>query len=287
MKKIGIIVKTKDSNALIILREIHDWAAQEGYELYIEQDAAVKIGVKGYERNDLPSLIDIMVVLGGDGTMLGAARLAAPNGIPIFGINLGGLGFITEINRDEVFSALPMIINKKCNIEERMMLSAFIYRKNIILSEHCVLNDIVIKSQGDPHMKGAIARIFDIETFIEHNYVTTYKADGLIISTPTGSTAYNLSAGGPILYPTLRCIVITPICPHTLTNRPIVINDDQSIELRFNTDVLLTLDGQTGIALKQDDMIEIKKSRFVTKILLPCERDYFKILREKLNWGKR
>ena len=283
MKKIGVIVKTKDSHALEILKELHDWAINEGYELYIDFDAASMIGVKGFKRSDLPSLIDIMVVLGGDGTMLSAARLVSEKEIPILGVNLGGLGFITEVNIDGLYTSLEKIIKGSCNIDERMMLTAYIHRDNKIISEHTVLNDVVIN-------KSALARIFDIETYIEHHYMTTFKADGLIISTPTGSTAYNLSAGGPILYPTLSCIVITPICSHTLTNRPIVINDNQSIELIFKShkgDIILTLDGQTGIALEPDDMIEIRKSRFKTRILLPCERDYFQILREKLKWGKR
>ncbi|MBF0541245.1 MAG: NAD(+)/NADH kinase [Nitrospirae bacterium] len=282
MKKIGIIVKTKDSNALKILKEIYNWAMNSGYQLFIEKEAAQIIGVNGYERKEMAELIDIMVVLGGDGTMLSAARVAAPKEIPILGVNLGGLGFITEISKDSLYPSLEKIINGVCNIEERLMLTANIYREGSIIAEHIALNDIVIN-------KGSLTRIFDIETFIEHTYVTTYKADGLIISTPTGSTAYNLSAGGPILYPTLNCIVITPICPHTLTNRPIVINDDQTIELTFKPqdDVLLTLDGQTGIALQPRDMVEIKKSKFKTRILLPCERDYFQILREKLKWGKR
>jgi NAD+ kinase len=282
MKKIGIIVKTKDSSALEVLREIYYWADVAGCELYIEAEAAQKIGVKGFERKELPSLIDIMVVLGGDGTMLSAARDVSEKEIPILGVNLGGLGFITEVNRDSLYPALEKIIKGTCNIEERMMLTANIYRENTIIAEHSALNDIVIN-------KGTHTRIFEIETYIEHNYVTTYKADGLIISTPTGSTAYNLSAGGPILYPTLNCVVITPICPHTLTNRPIVINDNQTIEIKFKSqgDVLLTLDGQAGIALEPRDMIEIKKSRFKTRILLTHpQRNYFEILREKLKWGR-
>jgi NAD+ kinase len=170
-----------------------------------------------------------------------------------------------------------------CAVEERMMLAANVYRYGEKIAEHTVLNDVVIN-------KGALARIIELETSVSGIYVTTFKADGLIISTPTGSTAYSLAAGGPIIYPTLEGITLTPICPHTLTNRPIVLPDDFKIEVILRTmteDVYLTLDGQIGFSLKKDDVIEISKSPDKTRLLMPCERDYFKVLRTKLKWGER
>jgi NAD+ kinase len=215
--------------------------------------------------------------------MLNVSRLVAEKGIPILGINLGSLGFITEVNRDEIFNVVDTMLNGGCVIEERLMLSASIHRNGKKISEYIVLNDVVIN-------KGALARIIDLETNINGIYITTFKADGLIISTPTGSTAYSLSAGGPILYPTLGSIVLTPICSHTLTNRPIVLPDDFNIEIiikSLSEDVFLTLDGQVGFSLRIDDVIEVNKSDFKTKLLVPAERDYFKVLRTKLLWGER
>jgi NAD+ kinase len=231
----------------------------------------------------MPLLADMMMVLGGDGTMLSAARLVVGKGVPILGINLGGLGFITEVNRNEIYDALEKVLLDKCMVEERIMLSAFVHRAGKKVAEFIVLNDAVIN-------KGAPARIIDIETYVNHSYVSTFKADGLIISSPTGSTAYSLSAGGPILYPTLNCIVLTPICPHTLTNRPIVLPDSFTLELVVRSgmdDVFLTLDGQSGFPLKKDDTVEVKKSEFFTRLLIPCHRDYFNVLRTKLKWGER
>jgi len=193
------------------------------------------------------------------------------------------LGFITEVSRDEIFSTVNKILNEGCAIEERLMLSAAVHRDGKKLAEYTVLNDVVIN-------KGAVARIIDLETNINGSYVTTFKADGLIISTPTGSTAYSLSAGGPILYPTLESIVLTPICSHTLTNRPIVLPDNFKIEIiikKISGDVFLTLDGQVGFSLMMGDVIEIIKADYKTKLLVPLERDYFRVLRTKLRWGER
>src|SRR3990172_4223335 len=196
--------------------------------------------------------------------MLNVSRLVAEQGVPILGINLGSLGFITEVNREEIFHAVDKMLNDGYAVEERLMLSAAIHRNGKKIAEYTVLNDIVIN-------KGALARIIDLETNINGNYVTTFKADGLIISTPTGSTAYSLSAGGPILYPTLESIVLTPICPHTLTNRPIVLPDSSNIEIiikSFSEDVFLTLDGQVGFSLRIGDVVEVNKSDYKAKLLL-------------------
>ncbi len=283
MKKIGIICKKGRLEPQEILKELLPWLRQNGYESFVDIETASALNIKGYSRDDIPSIVDVILVLGGDGTMLSVSRLVAGKGVPILGINLGSMGFITEINRDEIYSVVDKILTNGCAVEERLMLTAAVHRAGERITEHTVLNDVVIN-------KGALARIIDLETFINDTYVTTFKADGLIISSPTGSTAYSLSAGGPIVYPTLDSIVLTPICSHTLTNRPIVLPDDAKIEITLKAmseDVYLTLDGQVGVSLTMGDTIEINKSPFKTRLLIPCERDYFKILRTKLKWGER
>ena len=283
MKKIGIICKTGRKEPLEILQELLPLLKKKGRETFVDSETAAALGISGYTRDEIVSRVDLVLVLGGDGTMLSVSRLVAEKGIPILGINLGSLGFITEVSRDEIFSTVNKMLNGDCAIEERLMLSAAVHREGKKLTEYTVLNDVVIN-------KGAVARIIDLETNINGSYVTTFKADGLIISTPTGSTAYSLSAGGPILYPTLESIVVTPICSHTLTNRPIVVPDNSRIEIiikKMSGDVFLTLDGQVGFSLMTGDVIEINKAGYKTKLLVPLERDYFRVLRTKLKWGER
>lgn len=283
MKKIGIISKSGRPESQEIMKELLPRLRRQGHELYVDPDTAALLKIEGHTRAEIASLVDAVIVLGGDGTMLSVSRLVAEKGIPILGVNLGTMGFITEINRGEIYQAVDAMLSDTYIIEERLMLCARIVREGEKIAEYTVLNDVVIN-------KGALARIIDLEALINGVYVTTFKADGLIISTPTGSTAYSLSAGGPILYPTLNSIVLTPICSHTLTNRPIVLPDDFKVEITLKTlseDVYLTLDGQVGFSLRKDDVIEIIKSPFKTRLLIPCERDYFKVLRTKLKWGER
>jgi NAD+ kinase len=283
IRKIGIISKPSKTEALELIKDLLPWFKDRGYDIVLEQETAEEMGLKGVQRAALAKEVDVLVVLGGDGTMLSAARVVAPRDVPILGINLGGLGFITEVNVSEVYTALEKMLKGECSIEERMMLHSEVLRHGDRIAEHTILNDVVIT-------KGALARIIDLETYIDHNYVTTYKADGLILSTPTGSTAYNLSAGGPILHPSLDCIIMTPICPHTLTNRPLVIPGESMVEVSLisdSEDVFLTLDGQVGMSLRKGDIVQVKKSPHKTKLLVPCEKDYYQVLREKLNWGKR
>jgi NAD+ kinase len=237
----------------------------------------------GFPRSEISSLSEIIIVLGGDGTMLSTCRLVADKGVPVLGINIGGLGFITEVQLDKLYETMEKVLSGECPIEERLMLTAQVRRLGELIAEYIVLNEVVIN-------KAALARIIDLETYVNQNYVTTFKADGLIISTPTGSTAYSLSAGGPILYPTLDNIIITPICPHTLTNRAMVLPGDSIIKviLRSPTErVYLTMDGQVGFSVMQNDVIEVSKAPFKTRLLIPCDRDYFQILRTKLKWGER
>jgi len=283
MKKIGIICKQGRKEPQEILQELLPLIKKNGCETFVDSETAAALKINGFSREEIASNVDLVLVLGGDGTMLSVSRLVAEQGIPILGINLGSLGFITEVSRDEIFSTVNKMLNEGCAIEERLMLSAAVHRDGKKLTEYTVLNDVVIN-------KGAVARIIDLETNVNGSYVTTFKADGLIISTPTGSTAYSLSAGGPILYPTLESIVLTPICSHTLTNRPIVLPDDFKIEIiikKISGDVFLTLDGQVGFSLMTGDVIEINKAGCKTKLLVPIERDYFRVLRTKLKWGER
>lgn len=283
MKKIGIICKPGRPEPEEILHELLPWLRQKGYETFVDQEAAAALNIRGYTRKEIASSVDVAFVLGGDGTMLSASRAVAEKGVPILGINLGSMGFMAEINKDELYEVVDRILSGDCVIEERLMLTARIRRNGEQIEGYTVLNDVVIN-------KGALARIIDMETFINGKYVTTYKADGLIIATPTGSTAYSLSASGPIVYPTLDSILLTPICPHTLTNRPILLPDDFGIEVVVRTlseDVYLTLDGQIGAHLRMDDVIEISRADYKTRLLIPYERDYFEILRDKLRWGER
>lgn len=283
MRKIGIICKPERSEPIEILRDFLPWLEERGCEIFLDAEAAATIGREGHLRGEIAATAEAVIVLGGDGTMLSVSRLVADKEIPILGINLGSLGFITEVNREDLYGAVEKMLSGECGVEERLMLTARIRRDGETIFEYPVLNDVVVN-------KGALARIIDLETYVNGSYVTTFKADGLIISTPTGSTAYSLSAGGPILYPTLECMVLTPICSHTLTNRPIVLPDDFTVEVimkSLSEDVVLTLDGQAGFPLRMDDVVEISKARFKARLLMPVERDYFEVLRTKLKWGER
>ncbi len=283
MKKIGIICKQEKEEPKEILKNLLPLLKRKGCDVMVDTETATSLGLKGFSRSEIAAVVDAIVVLGGDGTMLSVSRLVAEKGVPILGVNLGSMGFITEINKEEAEAAIEKMLKNPLAIEERLMLHTEIFRNDNQVASYFALNDIVFN-------KGALARIIDLETYINDRYVTTYKADGLIVSTPTGSTAYSLSAGGPILYPTLDSILITPICSHTLTNRPIVLPQDFRIKVVLKSpseDVYLTVDGQEGLPLSRNDVIEIVKSRSKARFLLPKERNYFDILRTKLKWGER
>jgi NAD+ kinase len=224
-----------------------------------------------------------LIVLGGDGTLLSAARLTAECGVPVLAVNLGGLGFLTTVPQDEIYSILEELFAGKHRVSERVMLDAEIIRAGNVIRRQTALNDAVLN-------KAALARIMDLELRVDGEYVTTYKSDGLIISTPTGSTAYSLAAGGPIVYPSVEAFVVSPICPHTLTNRPIVIPDSATIEIDFKAEddaVFLTLDGQIGIELLRGDHIRVRKAANKLMLVRPARKTYYQILRSKLKWGER
>ena len=284
MKTYGIIAKRNKPEALSLSREIREWLEIRGIKTVVDRGVAESIGCSNpVDVKEIPSLAELLIVLGGDGTLLSVARLKGVEAIPILGINLGGLGFITETFKEETFQVLEKIVAGDFETEKRLMLKATVYRGEKIIGESKVLNDIVIN-------KGALARIIDLETYIDGGYLTTFKADGLILSTPTGSTAYSLAAGGPVLYPSLNAIVVNPICPHTLTNRPIVLPDSVSVRVilkAFKQDVHLTLDGQVGMPLKGDDVVEAKKAGSYIHLVKSPYKTYFELLRTKLRWGER
>ncbi len=281
MKRIGIITKRDEPKIIKAVKDLMKWLSNKDYTFYIEKETASSLKMKGYLRKEIPALSDIIIVFGGDGTVLSAARDVGDRGIPILGINMGGLGFITELRRDEVRKNIKMIVSEECCFEERIMLLADVYRSRKRIIQHNALNDVVLN-------KSALSRMFEIDVLIDKQYVTTFRLDGLITSTPTGSTGHSLSAGGPILYPTLETFLMTPICPHTLTSRPIVLPDTFVIDMHVKNgnDIYMTLDGQEGFPLMVKDRVRIRKADYKTKFLTLQDRDYFKLLRTKLKWGE-
>lgn len=283
MKRIGIIAKTDKAEAVETSGEVVKWLKERRVEPVLDDELSALLGLThGCRKSDLPSLSDMLLVLGGDGTLLASARLAGISGIPLLGVNLGNLGFITEITKDELYPALEKVLAGDYETEERLMLSVRVVRDGTEVGTYTVLNDVVVS-------RGTTARIIDLETKINGEYITTYKADGVIVSTPTGSTAYSLSAGGPILYPSLHVVSITPICPHTLTNRPVIIPDDSlvAITLLSREDVLLTVDGVSGTAIHVGDTVEVRRAPNSIKLIKSPYRSYYDVLRTKLKWGER
>jgi len=290
MKRIGIIAKQNKPEAVPLVRNLVEWLRPEKIEIYVEEGMGALLDsapsgpyLSSVKREEIPAHVEMIIVLGGDGTLLSVARQVWNKNIPILGVNLGGLGFLTEITLDELYRVLERIIQDDFEINEREVLDTAVIRKGKRIAEFTVLNDVVIN-------KGALARIIDLETTINGEYLSTFRSDGLIISTPTGSTAYNLSAGGPIVYPSLHTIIITPICPHTLTIRPIIIPDDVKIRALLksrNEEVTLTLDGQQGFSLEFEDVVEVGKAEGRILLIKSPYRNYFELLREKLKWGER
>jgi len=281
---IGIIAKNNIEEPFEITKKLSNWLKERGVEVYVEKELGKKIRhPNSIDRREIPKLVDVILVFGGDGTFLGVAREACKYGTPILGINLGGLGFLTEVTVDELYPMMERIIDGDYEVEDRQMLITSIRRGKKNIGTYEVLNDVVIN-------KGALARIIDLAIYIEDSHVTTYKADGIILATPTGSTAYSLSAGGPIVHPGIPVTIITPICPHTLTNRPLVVSSEMKVEIIVTTqepDTYLTLDGQIGVRLKTGDLIEVKRTDTSVKLIKSPFRDFFSILKTKLMWGER
>jgi NAD+ kinase len=282
IQTIGIILKKQDARVQGILRDILPWLQSRGIEILVDQESSEQCppGLALVPSDELIRRADVVAVFGGDGTMLYAARLVGTNRIPIFGVNLGSLGFLTEVTLDAMPEAFELILTGKYVLEERVMLNVDVIRDGRIVAQHLALNDAVIN-------KGALARIIELEVSVNSQPVLFTRADGLIVSTPTGSTAYSMAAGGPILYPTLDAFIIAPICPHTLTNRPVVIPDKLPVTicLRRGTEVMLTVDGQVGTPLQPQDCLSIRRAEATMQLILPFGNTFFKLLREKLRWG--
>ena len=284
LKKIGVFAKKNHPDAEQLALDICARFKQEKIEVLLEDSLAEQVGqVNGFAGEDIPAQVDLIIVLGGDGTLISVAREVGELNVPILGINLGQLGFLTEVTRDELPEMLEMLLRNEYQVSDRMMLDAFIHRDGQVVGQYTVLNDVVIN-------KGALARIIDMETYVDGRHLSTYKADGLIIATPTGSTGYSLAAGGPIIFPEINSLLISPICPHMLTNRPIVLWSKSVIEIKvkFENDVVFfTADGQVGRKLLPGDTVEVRRSESRTRLVISPSKDYFKILRTKLSWGER
>src|SRR6266699_3580712 len=276
IRTVGIISRPRREDIARVVPPLIEWLRAHGAEVVCDSETGECIGpltTQTRKREDLPAHSDLLIVLGGDGTLLSAARLAADREVPILAVNLGGMGFLTTVPHDEIYEILEEIFSCKHRVSERVLLEARIVRGGAVIRRQIALNDAVLN-------KAALARIMDVALHVDSEYVTTYKADGLILSTPTGSTAYSLAAGGPIVYPTVESFVVTPICPHTLTNLPLVIPDTAKIEIDFQSEddaVFLTLVGQIGIELAREDHIVVRKASEKLRLVLPAKKSYFEI----------
>ena len=284
MKSVAIISKPSKPELASLLPELLDWFRKRNYTLYLDEETA------GYTNGEavVPRTQigqkhpGFALVLGGDGTLLSAARAVAHEGVPILAVNLGSLGFLTEVPLNEMYATLEAVDAGQCPVEERSVLDCRLLRGEECLAHHFALNDVVVN-------KSAISRLVDFDLLIDGFFVFNYKADGVIIATPTGSTAYSLAAGGPILMPSVDAFVVTPVCPHSLTHRPLVVTDTAQIELRVETgaeEAYMSIDGQVGVPVRQSDRVLCHRAAHTVK-LLRVRRTFFEVLRNKLKWGQR
>jgi NAD+ kinase len=289
IKRIGVVVKPHQPDALETLCRLTEWLAERKIQLVglpeiaheqIKQKTGCTVEVA--KEEELARSVELILVLGGDGTMIATARMIGNAEVPVIGVNYGGLGYLAEFPIEDLFSALEAILSGQYQVQKREMLAVELWRGQELITRNRVLNDVVVN-------KSALARIIEIEAYLDSQFVNLFRADGLIVATPTGSTAYNLSAGGPVIYPSMNAVVITPICPFTLSNRPIVVPYGSTIEVRLMTDkeeVALTLDGQVGFPMQVNDRIVIGKSNTTFNLVQPPNRNYFDVLRDKLKWGR-
>jgi len=283
-KSVAIISKPEKPELAQILPPLLDWFHKHDYQIVIDSEtAAYTSGPEVVERLDMASRpLDFVVVLGGDGTLLSTSRAVAKAGIPVLGVNLGSLGFLTEVPLPELYEALEDVDQKRASLESRSMVECQLLRAGNSVMSYAALNDVIVN-------KSAMARLNAYDLFIDKIFVTSYKADGLIVSTPTGSTAYSMAAGGPILMPSVDAFVITPVSPHSLTHRPLVVRDSVEIEIVVKTgdeQAYLSVDGQVGMPVQDDDRIVCRKAEYRVQ-LLRIRRAFFEVLRTKLKWGQR
>ena len=286
-KSVGLIAKPRVDRAAKLVPELIAWLEARGVAVFLDEEAAGYAGRSPeLSRDQVAAHSELLVVLGGDGTLLSAARasLQADEGrdLPLFAVNLGGLGFLTAIKIEELYPQLERALRGDFRVARRRMLHVELWRRDQRVASHEALNDVVLT-------KAEIARMIDLEVHVDNHFVCVYKADGVIVATPTGSTAYSLSAGGPIMFPSVAATAITPICPHTLTNRPVIVPDESEIQMivLYNSPTYMTIDGQVGEILESGDRIVCRRSEHCISLVRPPDLMFFDVLREKLKWGER
>jgi NAD+ kinase len=290
ISRVGLVAKQRVEAAAGVLVELASWLEARRIHAVFDKETAELAGLgtryQTTTKEELPKACDVIVLLGGDGTLIGMARriARADVDVPIAGVNFGSLGFLTEITLDELYPVLDAVLAGTAPIEERMMLEARTIRQGNVFAHELVLNDVVIT-------KGALSRIIELSVGIGDDHVMRVRSDGLIIATPTGSTAYNLAAGGPIVHPVVDAVLLTPIAPHMLTNRPLVVTGNSQIsiqpDMNGNDEVFVTFDGQSGHALQENDVIKITCGARPLRLVRSASRSYFDVLREKFKWGER
>jgi NAD+ kinase len=281
IQKIGIFSKLKPDISQKVLLELASWLRERNYDLLMAPETAGIIGeTSPLKQEEIPAKADLIIVLGGDGTLLSVARLTHAFDVPILAVNLGSLGFLTEVSLSDMYGTLEQVLKGESISERRMLLNACLQRDGKTLQNDFALNDVSINKNS--------ARIVNLEVHVNGQYMTSYRADGLIIATPTGSTAYSLSAGGPIIHPSMNALLLSPICPFTLTNRPIVIPSQSVLQVKLITEeeVQVTLDGQTGYSMFRNDLLEIKQGPTPVSLIQAKGKNYYQVLRQKLHWGR-
>jgi NAD+ kinase len=283
-RAVGVCLKPNQPHLAEIVHELRAWLAERGLEVVLGAQAATATGAPEMPRSEVAEKVDLMIVLGGDGTLLAVARAIGSRPVPILGVNLGTLGYLAETSKDELFGALTEVLAGRYRVEPRMRLEIEVERAGECVYQYLALNDAVIS-------RTALSRMVDLEVRADGAAVATYHADGLIVATPTGSSAYSLSAGGPLVLPGVEAMVLTPICPHTLAQRPLVLPQTCVVEVRRvdrnEGDAQLTVDGQVGNELREDDLVRIRRSEYPAHLLTPPDRSRFDVMRAKLRWGER
>ena len=281
-KTVGILTKPKLPEGVNTLLAVVNWLRARSIDVLLDTTSASLLGEQGgYQKNQLANKADLLLVLGGDGTMLNAARLAGERSIPILGVNMGGLGFLTEVRLENLYPSLERVFANDFVLDERLMLRTHVHRPGEAVAQGVVLNDVVIS-------KGTLARMIELRISIQGRFVTNLRGDGLIVSSPTGSTAYSLSAGGPIIDPAVHSLILTPVCPHTLTHRPLIVPGNTRIDVTLTSKddgAMATLDGQVGMAMTQGDTVAIQTSEHRTRLIRFPDSNYYDVLRKKLKWG--
>ena len=279
---IGIFCKENDDRIEETLTTLHNFLKAKKFNIVAEKNAASYLGIPVMQNKAFCKAIDIAIVIGGDGTLLKAGRLLSDKNIPVIGINLGRLGFLVDISPDDIAKQLSLMLEGEYTLETRSLLYAEVYRGEKLLGKGIALNDVVLHVRND-------IRMIEFTTHIDDHFVNTQRADGIVVATPTGSTAYSLSGGGPILHPGLDAVVLVPICPHTLSNRPIVVSNKSRINIKMcesrNVNARVSFDGQSNINLRAGDHVEIRHKNHQLQIMHPKNYDYYHILRNKLGWS--